>query len=363
VHNESWSYDQIHLAGSRAAVHQASATPWLPGPLPSLAEPVLQLDHVVRFVEHPVQAFLRRRLGLYLSDRTDLLLDALPIDLDALEKWGVGDRLLHACLAGTDPKLAAEAERARGFLPPDRLSDETVNAIQDEVHRLVAAIDALGFEPGPADSVDIHLDLPGGRGLVGTVANRLDGTILVCTYSRLGPKHRLAAWVRFLALSAARPELDASVITIGRGRASNQPPQVARLVPLAATAHECQARALEYLEVVLDLYDRGMRTPLPLSCATSAAWAEARHRGHDPDTAYTAANDSWDDGLFPGERSDPEHRYVWQKDNSLASLIAEPPAPGEDGAGWPVSETSRFARLACRLWYPLLAHEYIGPAP
>src|SRR5262249_22773235 len=101
--DEAWSYDRVHLAGAPALAHQAPAGPRLPGPLPPLNEPVLQLDDVVRFVQHPVQAFLRRRLGLYLSDRADELQDALPVDLDSLEKWGVGDRLLQARLAGTDP--------------------------------------------------------------------------------------------------------------------------------------------------------------------------------------------------------------------------------------------------------------------
>jgi exodeoxyribonuclease V gamma subunit len=108
---EPWSYDRVQLSGARAAAHQAPAGPWLPGPLASLPEPVLQLDHLVSFAEHPVRAFLRRRLGLYLSDRTDQIEDELPIDLDALEKWGVGDRLLRARLAGTEPERAAAAER------------------------------------------------------------------------------------------------------------------------------------------------------------------------------------------------------------------------------------------------------------
>jgi hypothetical protein len=28
-----------------------------------------------------------------------------------------------------------------------------------------------------------------------------------------------------------------------------------------------------------------------------------------------------------------------------------------------MAESSRFGALACRLWYPLIAHEDLGPAP
>ncbi|MBO0732367.1 MAG: exodeoxyribonuclease V subunit gamma, partial [Acidimicrobiaceae bacterium] len=283
--DESWSYDRVYLAGSRAAANQSPPDPWLSGPLPPLDEPVLQLENLVRFIEHPVRAFLRRRFGLYLSERIDQLDDALPINLDALEKWGVGDRLLQARLAGTDPDRAVAAERARGLLPPGLLADQVLDDVQGEVDHLAGAVAALGFQPGPADSLDIHLDLPGGRSLIGTVANRRRGAILLCTYSRLAPKHRLAAWVRFLALSAARPELDATVLTVGRGR-SGQPPQVARLDQLAATADQRRIRALQELAIVVDLYDRGLREPLPLFCVTSAAWAEARHANKDTDSAF-----------------------------------------------------------------------------
>ncbi len=193
LRDQPWSYDRVHLAGSRAAARQTPVRPWLPEPLPPLDEPILQLDHLVRFVEHPVRAFLRNRLGLYLSDRSDEPVDGLPIELDALEKWGVGDRLLQACLAGTDPEVAAGAERARGFLPPGRVADDILTSITEEVRQLAGTITELGFAPGPADSLDIHLDLPAGRGLIGTVADRRGNTILVCAYSRLAPKHRLGA--------------------------------------------------------------------------------------------------------------------------------------------------------------------------
>jgi exodeoxyribonuclease V gamma subunit len=310
-------------------------------------------------VEHPVRAFLRRRLALYLSDRTDELADALPIELDALEKWGVGDRLLQASLAGAHPEVAAVAERARGFLPPGRLADDILTGVAEDVRKLAAAIAALGHAAGPADSLDIHLDLPGGRGLIGTVPDRRGDTILVCTYSRLAAKHRLGAWVRFLSLSAARPELDATVITVGRDPGRNPAPLAATLGPLASSGPDRRQQAFQHLAVILDLYDRGMRTPLPVACNTSAAWAEARHVGKDMEEAFNRAIEKWDDDRFPGEKSNPEHRYVWGPDYPLASLREERPAADEDGAGWPATETDRFGRLACRLWYPLLSHEKV----
>ena len=356
---QPWSYDRVHLAGARAALDQRPPRPWLAGPLPPLDEPVLQLDDLVRFVEHPVRAFLRRRLGLYVSDRTDQLVDALPIDLDALEKWGVGDRLLQARLAGDDRHRATAAERARGLLPPGELAGAVLADVEGEVERLAEVVAALGFAPGPADSLDVHVELPDGRSLIGTVPGWRSPTVLACTYSRLAAKHRLGAWVRFLAVSAARPELNADVVTVGRG-AWHQPPRVARLGPLAPTSEERQARALAGLELVIDLYGRGMREPLPLACATSGAWAAAAHRGAGEDAAYREAGDEWKGGLFPGEMSDAEHRYVWGPGLGLDELMLETVGDDEAGPGWDGADTRRFVVLSRRLWDPVLEHEEVG---
>ena len=53
-------------------------------------------------MRNPVRAFLRERLGISLFERTRELEDAIPIELDGLEQWEVGERMLRARLAGAD---------------------------------------------------------------------------------------------------------------------------------------------------------------------------------------------------------------------------------------------------------------------
>ncbi len=45
---------------------------------------------------------------------------------------------------------------------------------------------------------------------------------------------------------------------------------------------------------------------------------------------------------------------------SLDELMAAPPAAGEAGVGWDDAETTRFGRLARRLWAGLLVGEELG---
>ncbi len=54
----------------------------------------VDVDLLDRFLRDPVKVFLRERLGVSLWDRTREYEDAIPIELDALAKWGVAERIL-----------------------------------------------------------------------------------------------------------------------------------------------------------------------------------------------------------------------------------------------------------------------------
>jgi exodeoxyribonuclease V gamma subunit len=221
---------------------------------------------------------------------------------------------------------------------------------------LSATLSGRGFPPGPSQAAQIRLELPDGRRLFGAVPQVRDDTVLQCVYSKLGPKHRLAAWVRFLALSADCPALPVSAVSIGRG-ATRGSVAVSTFGHLGDSAAARRGAALDRLRTVVDLYDRGMRAPLPMVCGPSAQWAEARWRGLDDDGVLSRAAGVWaPSGDIPGERDQAEHIFLYGRHSDLRVLLQERPAPDEAGPGWS-DETHRFGRLARRLWEPLLAHE------
>ena len=97
--------------------------------------------------------------------------------------------------------------------------------------------------------------------------------------------------------------------------------------------------------------------PLPLYCATSAAWAQARHEGGDPARAAEAAWKSpWN---FDKEDKEPEHTLVLGGVKTFEQLLEETPLPGED---WTVDERARLGRYARRLWDGLLERERVTDA-
>ena len=350
-----WSFDAAALNGARSlAGPRADREPFLTGRLPAPAGEVVEVDRLVQFVQHPVKAFLRRRLGVNLGDFYEEVAESLPVALDPLERWGVGQRLLDARLAGATAQACIAAEIARGILPPGAFAQPVLDEVGPTVEALVAA--AAGLADAGERTVDVHVPLPDGRTLVGTVP--VLGTLLRSViYSRVGAKHRLAAWVRFLCLTAAEPSAGISAATVGRNRygARQATVTVAHLAPIAGDAAAVQAQALDQLAELVDLYDRGMAEPLPLYCASSAAYAAARAAGADPDKPARAAwLSSWD---FPHEDRDPEHVLVLGEQRPYDDLLLAPPTGDEDGPGWAPDEPSRFGRYARRLWEPLLRCE------
>ena len=353
-----WSFDPVALEGARALVGaRRPAEPFLREPLPPLEEETVALTDLVAFVERPVRAFVRQRLGISVVDYDDEVRDELPVELDGLELWGVGQRLLEGVLSGRNPVDIVQAEIARGTLPPGELGRPVLMAVRDKV---VPIVRSAGVTAGAAPPVSVQTNvlLRDGTRLTGTVAGVRDRVLLSATYSRLGPRHRISAWVRLLALTAAQPEVPYEAITIGRRDDDPDDPAVVRIPPLGRGRDERLETALAELATVLDLRRRGMREPLPLPCLAAAAYASARHGGMDRAIAVERAGGEWT-SRYPREKEDRarEHVLAFGRELALSELLAIPPSADEAGGDWAVDEPSRFGRLAWQLWAPLLRRE------
>jgi exodeoxyribonuclease V gamma subunit len=358
VGGRRWSFDRIALGGAHALAGEAvEAPPFLSGLLPREEAPLIELDRLVRFLQHPVRAFLRQRLGLGGAARDDDSDDAFSVELDALERWGLGERLLAARLGGADREGAITAEIARGELPPDQLANVPLAKVYPVVEQLVAAAADYVPDAETSVSVDARVELPDDRTLVGTVPGVRGSLVASVTFSRVAPRHRLAAWVHLLALAAARPETAWEAVTVGRSRSDaprGRDVTVAR-IRIPGEPQVRQAEARRDLLVLVDLFERGMCEPLPLYCNTSAAYAAAVAAGKE---GQPAAGEAWTSGWsFPKEDADPDHRLVLGGIRPVDELFEEPPRADEEGDGWPPDEPSRAGRYARRLWAGLRARE------
>jgi exodeoxyribonuclease V gamma subunit len=346
-----FSFDRAALAGAAAAAGpHAQVRPFLPGPLPPLADDgTVRLDDLRKFLDHPNRAFLRQRLHItFFTDDEDPA-DGLPVELHPLEQWAVGDRLLRANLAGADLTRCIAAEWRRGTVPPGNLGKRVLDTVADEITPLVAA--AGPHLTGEPTVVDVVATVPGRRPLTGTVGDVYGDTLATVTYSKLGPKHRLRAWVHLLALTTAHPGRRWRAVSIGRGdrRRDGGRPRRSTLGPVDP------ATAAAALATLIQLHDEGMREPLPLALKASHAYACCRTRGGSPDQAVALTRQEWTRFGGGGESDDPAHTLVWGGAAPLDVLLTEPAT----GAGTTTGEPSRFGALAMRLWVPLLDAETV----
>jgi exodeoxyribonuclease V gamma subunit len=325
--------------------------PLLTGPLPALPPADVELEALQKLLLHPAREFLRQRLELASARAEEDLTDGLPIELDSLQQWALGDRLLQHRLAGMSAPECIAFERRRGLLPPGALGTGVLRQVGRRVDRIVAA--SAAEWAGVPESHDVELGLADGTRLTGTVRARGD-VLLTVTYSRPGPKHRLRAWTDLVALTAARPGPWRAVV-VGRDR---EDPSCVLLDPVDAA----DARAT--VEELVALYRAGLRGPLPLPLKTAAAYAERRVRGSRPPAALEAASAEWlervltrDSSTIPGEQDDDEHELLYGVRAPLRVLLEAKPEPDETGPGWPVDEPERFGLLSRRVWERLLAHE------
>ncbi len=337
-----FSFDRSALDAARASLGERTAPGrLLTAPLPALAVDDISLADLIAFYENPARGFLRDRLQVGVSREAEEVSDRLPIDLDGLQKWAVGDRALRARLAGEDPRAIYEAELLRGELPPANLGAIALEEIGRAVEQLMGQV-----ARGPADpvrAVDVDVTLPGDRRLTGTVEGVRGTHVVDVTYSRLGPKQQIGSWIRLLALAAGGSDDDGwQASVLGKGARGS----VARTTrgPLP------QAAARSHLVALVDLYTLGLSAPLPLPVKTSFAWAEVLQRNASLRHAATLkAADDWtqttlkNGGVIPGERDDAWWQRVHGRDAPLEVLLEPVAGPGTDLAG-----------LAPKVWGPAI---------
>jgi len=346
-----FSFDaRAHAAAQAAQQPPAPARPFLPVPLPAVRPGDVDLDDLVAFLANPALAFLRQRLGITLRRPRDDVDNDLPVTLDHLEQWDIGDRMLTRVLTGASVDRARDAEMRRGTLPPGQLGVRAVGAIRDGVTLISeAALHTAGQQPTTID-VSLRLD---GLWLTGTVTDVYGTTLIRASYTALSARHRAAAWVQLLAAAAATGTGGWQAVTIGRVK--DDAPSARRSILTVP------ADPAGLLAQLVGLRDRGLAAPLPLAPRASSTYAARRLSGASPQEAWSDAALAWTSkgqGSWrrAEENNDDAIRFVYGPDAPLGVLCAQPTQQGEPWS----DEPNRFAQLARHVWQPLLEHEQIG---
>ena len=163
------------------------------------------------------------------------------------------------------------AEQLRGTLPPGDLGEHAPCASVTEECQLLWARTA-DLRDGERRSVDVDVDLGGGRRLTGTVSSVYGNRIVSLGYSRLKPRQRLPHLGR-----PARAQRRADPTSTGPAT----PSAASAAGPKRALSGPLDHRAVEWLRRLVELRDLGLTEPLPVPIATARGLGRGVRPGAD----------------------------------------------------------------------------------
>lgn len=327
-----FSFDRLALAGATAQQRRLQTTPapepaWLWRYPRDTAETFVELHDIIGFLRHPARSLLRQQAHVALSAYEDELCTDLPIELDGLQRYQIGDRVLTQLMKGTDPLLAANMETHAGTLPPCAMGAQVLDSI---LHR--AATIARTARPLTAEAPhDIDLRIVLGREVV-TGRVRLHGHALVShSFAKLNGRQVIESWLALVALAAGGADDDTIAVLV------NLDGTMCLRAPAAAAA-----RGL--LADFVALRRAGLRQLVPLPIRTAAKWSGLlpQHKWWNLDHEQEG-KDQWQ------READEEWRHFGL--SSWSSLMAPLSLPGDPGH--PATMNSRFQQLADWCFLPI----------
>ena len=351
--NNPFSFDtHAHAAAQAAQQPPAPARPFLPGPLPAVTPGDVDLDDLVEFLANPALAFLRQRLGITLPRPNADIDNDLPLALNGLDRWDIGDRMLSRVLAGASVGDTCDAEIRRGTLPPGQLGLSAIDAIRGGVTLIADA--AATYIAGQQPSRHRRVAEPR-RPLAHRHCDRRlrHGTSPAPPTRPCQPATASPPGCGCSPSAAATGASDWQAVTIGRVK-DDAP--AARRSTLTVPADPAGL-----LTQLVELRDRGLAAPLPLAPRASSTYATRRLAGASPEEACSDAARAWTSEGHGSwrkaeENNDNAIQFVYGTDAPFSVLWAQPAQQGEPWS----DEPNRFAQLARRVWQPLLDHEQTG---
>ena len=88
---------------------------------------LVSLSDLVRFFNHPIRALMYDRAGLWIARPDEEPDEQIPVNLNGLDAWSIGERLLRLRMAGHEPESLIAAEWRRGYLPPRALGQKAIH--------------------------------------------------------------------------------------------------------------------------------------------------------------------------------------------------------------------------------------------
>jgi exodeoxyribonuclease V gamma subunit len=286
----------------------------------SPGEAHLGLDELTRRILRSTRTFLRERLRLRLPRPERAIDDFDPVDIDALDQFGLGGALLAERRAGASDEDIARRLAASARLPegePGRLAARFLRREVDTVFGIASS----RFDAGPLTEYPFDMTL---EGVPSIDSARLSGVIrdvsaagpIRLEFSRFGGRSELEFWVQHLVVCALvddEADLVAQSVVVSRTESKDTRERV------AVFSHVPDAKA--ELALLFEWAWSVDRAPLPFFPRTSRIFAEHRANGRD-ERAWNDAHQKFyggDSGFGarPEFEEELEYARAWEGSHPL----------------------------------------------
>lgn len=344
-----FSYSSAYCEGARSLRRPSiQQDPFFSSPIGVQAAPakeIIRLDELLRFFKSPAASFIRNRLKIALKRPTGHLDEREPIELDTLDRYKVGNKVLSLLI---DDFSIEEIQRflgASGLVPAGTPGTCLVEELAKEIKPVANAIKAIQNEK-ELEVLPIDQDIGTDR-LQGQLGKIYPSAMLRYGYASFRHDRLLQVWIEHLVLC-------------------NEPgchPRKSRFIcrkpgdsGLKTVHFDEVSDPEEILKDLLDLYTLGQAEPLLFFPKSSSAYLKKMDEAKDESEetrarALHAARDEWVGSDF----------YAGESREDVFSLLFRDAIPGPLDEDYHdefklQGEKNRFHTLAEKIFKPLNSH-------
>lgn len=338
------SFDQDAADGANAVPKSEPPSPaWLTS-FQAAPESTVQLAELVKFFTDPAAALVAT-VGLPKAEYRVELASELPVEVDQLQRWKIGDQLVRSMLAGKTAEQSRDELLLTGLLPAGKSGERYLPHPTDDPKGLVAQAEAIArkiesiSQSSAPHTRSVQLKL-GEYTLIGDL--KLHGNLLVQSgFGGIRAKHLLESWLSLLSAAAMGNDGVSAAILKSRSRYLAPP---------------TPGQAQEILHGLLQLRESGLHQPLPFPAQLSLDITQTamgrpflgwqRKEGSLSFTPVDSAREKWGYLL--------DQSPAWTRFFSDVDELLIPPSLTSD-PGYQLG-VPRLVAVADWLWKPLGKH-------
>jgi exodeoxyribonuclease V gamma subunit len=271
------------------------------------------VDDLKRFFRNPAQYFLQQRLNLRLGIDQDQIEDDETFELDALQRWKLKQRQIHALLQEKDPEPEPDLFIEAGELPPGPAGRKVFDETLAECRELAQS---LKEDPGYSGPGYVEVDLQLEEWPVsGRIRSCSRHGLLNYSLGEAKGKSLMAFWIEHCLINAQQGPAEGRVY-FGKGKSGEKP-----LVFPAMSEDEAKG----ILKTLQKAWQQGQAKPLPFYPDSAWIYVTERNNTGDEQQAWNRLILKWENELHPLGES---------RDEYILTAIKPDDLPDEELAVW-----------------------------